>query len=188
MSAAAIEINPQRERIDELLAAYRGVIGTDFDGYRNHVYRTVTYAMHFLEHDTAAERAVETAMAYHDIGLWTDQELAYLEPSEAVAVADNEKYEWGLDPELLTGIIHWHHKILPYKGPHSRIIEACRRADWVDASMGWLKKGLRRADIRAVEAAFPNCGFPRTLLRLTKAYSGSTILGSLRVTRGIVKL
>ena len=31
------------------------------------------------------ERLVETAMVYRDIGLWTEHELAYLEPSEAVA-------------------------------------------------------------------------------------------------------
>lgn len=188
MNNTAIRIEPHRERIETRLNAYRSVIGADFDGYRNHVYRTVTYAMHLLEYDTAAEPAVETAMAYHDIGLWTDRALAYLEPSEAVVVADNKEHQWGLDPELLTGIIHWHHKIFRYRGPHERIIEACRRADWVDASMGWLKKGLRRVDIRAVEATFPNCGFHKTLLRLTKAYSGSTLLGSLKVTRGIVKL
>ncbi|MEY4036429.1 MAG: hypothetical protein RL715_648, partial [Chloroflexota bacterium] len=30
--------------------------------------------------------------------------------------------------DLLRGIIHWHHKVFPYRGPHARIIEACRRA------------------------------------------------------------
>lgn len=64
-------------------------------GYRNHIYRTITYAMHFLENAEEYERIVEAAFVYHDIGLWTDRKLAYLEPSEAVAIADNEKFGWG---------------------------------------------------------------------------------------------
>ena len=34
---------------------------------------------------------LEAALAYHDIGLWTDDELAYLEPSEEHAITDNER-------------------------------------------------------------------------------------------------
>lgn len=182
-----IQIKDERPRVEELFERYRGVIGDDYAGYRNHVYRTVTYAMHFLAGDSDAEKAVETAMVYHDIGLWTDRELAYLEPSEAVALADNDKYGWRIEPELLRGIIHWHHKVFRYRGPHERVIEACRKADWIDASKGWLRKGMSRADVAAVEAAFPNCGFHETLLRLAKDYGGSTLVGGVRVTRGIVK-
>jgi hypothetical protein len=54
--------------------------------------------MHFLENAEEYERIVEAAFVYHDIGLWTDRELAYLEPSEAVAIADNEKFGWGAGP------------------------------------------------------------------------------------------
>ncbi len=183
----SITIKLDRPRVDQLLAPYEGQIGADFPGYRNHVYRAITYAMHFLEGDPVLEPLVETAFAYHDIGLWTDHELAYLEPSERVALADNEKHGWGLDPEALSGAIHWHHKIFPYKGPHSRVIEACRKADWVDASMGKLRKGLSKSAIREVEAAFPNHGFHKTLLRLAKDIGGSTLVGGVEVTRGIVK-
>lgn len=187
MSNSAIQIKTERPRIEELLAPYRDVIGDDYAGYRNHVFRTVTYAMHFLDGDVDVEPTVETAMAYHDIGLWTDRELAYLEPSEAVVVADNEKHGWGLDPELLRGIIHWHHKVFRYREAHERIIEACRKADWIDASMGWLRKGMSRSNVAAVEAAFPNEGFHKSLLRLAKDYGGSTLVGGIRVSRGIVK-
>jgi hypothetical protein len=50
-----------------------------------------------------------------------------------------------------------------------------------------LRKGMPRADISAVEAAFPNLGFHATLLRLAKDYGGSTLRGGIRVTLGIVK-
>ena len=65
----------------------------------------------------------------------------------------------GLDPAVLRGAIHWHHKVLPYRGPHERIIEACRKADWIDASKGLVRKGVSRAAIKDVGAAFPNRGF-----------------------------
>ena len=68
MSNSAIQIKTERPRIEELLAPYRDVIGDDYSGYRNHVFRTVTYAMHFLDGDLDVEPTVETAMAYHDIG------------------------------------------------------------------------------------------------------------------------
>ena len=185
--ANIIVIKTARPRLDAIFAPYLDSIGSDYPGYRNHVERTVSYAMHFLGNDPAAEPVVETALAYHDIGLWTDKALAYLEPSEAVALADNARQGWGFDPDLLRGIIHWHHKVFPYRGEHAAIIDACRRADWIDASMGWLRKGMPRDAIRQVERAFPNLGFHAALLRLTKDLGGSTVGGSVKVVRGIVK-
>ena len=107
----AITIKKESPFVEELFARYETLIGTDFPSYRNHVYRTITYAMHFLGNNEECERLVEATFVYHDIGLWTDQALAYLEPSEAVALADNKKFGLGLDPDLLRGAIHWHHKI-----------------------------------------------------------------------------
>lgn len=182
-----ILIKTKRPHVEALLARYQAQIGADLPGYRNHVYRAISYAMHFLAQASDAERLVETAFAYHDIGLWTDGALAYLEPSETLALADNQRHGWGLDPGMLAGAIHWHHKLTPYRGPHQDVIEACRKADWIDASQGMLRKGLARSNIRAVEAAFPNLGFHATLLRLAKDYGGSTLKGGIAVTRGIVK-
>ena len=182
-----IVIQLERHRVEDLFAPYEQMIGTDFPGYRNHVYRAITYAMHFLGNAIEHEQLVETAFVYHDIGLWSDHELAYLEPSEALALADNEKYGWGLDPDLLRDAIHWHHKIFPYSGPHREVIEACRKADWIDATKGTLRKGLSKEAIAQVESAFPNLGFHDTLLRLAKDYGGSTLVGGYKVVRGIVK-
>jgi hypothetical protein len=182
-----ITIKLVRPLVEERLARYERMIGKDFPGYRNHVYRAITYAMHFLNDGEEHERLVETVFVYHDIGLWTDHALAYLEPSEAVALADNQTYAWGLDPQLLRAAIHWHHKILPYTGPHQDIIEACRKADWIDASKGMIRQGMSKAAIKEVEAAFPNAGFHANLLRLAKDYGGSTLVGCMKVTLGIVK-
>jgi hypothetical protein len=167
MFMSEITIKMERPFVEELFARYKDLIGKDYPGYRNHVYRTISYAMHFLGNAQEHERLVETAFVYHDIGLWTDHELAYLEPSEAVALADNIKFGLGLDPELLRGAIHWHHKISSYSGPHREVIEACRKADWIDASKGMLRKGISRDQIQRVEAAFPNLGFHDTLLTVS---------------------
>ncbi|HBE68960.1 MAG TPA: phosphohydrolase [Planctomycetaceae bacterium] len=182
-----IQIELERPRIEALFAPYRDQIGQDFAGYRNHVYRTVTYALYILDQPSRYEALVETAMVYHDIGLWTHGELAYLEPSESIAKSDNEKYGWGLDPCALESIIHWHHKICRFKGLHEEVVEACRRADWIDASQGWIRKGVSKSNIRAVQAAFPNHGFHKSLLRLAKELGGSTVVGGYKVTRGILK-
>lgn len=100
---ADILIKTYRPLVENLFGPYRSIIGKDYDGYRNHVYRTITYAMHFLEQSQKHEALVETAFVYHDIGLWTDKALAYLEPSEAIALRDIDAFGWGLDPEALRG-------------------------------------------------------------------------------------
>ena len=73
-----IAIIDHDEIIERELAPLRETIGADFDGYRNHVYRVLTYAMHFLGGDAKWRETVAFALAYHDVGLWTDKALAYL--------------------------------------------------------------------------------------------------------------
>ena len=182
-----IKIIADRPRVESLFAPYRNAIGNDFDGYRNHVYRCITYAMHFLENNQKHEQLVETAFVYHDIGLWTDRELAYLEPSETAALHDNQQFGWGLDCDALRSAIHWHHKLFRYKGKNEEVVEACRKADWIDATKGFCRKGISRSAIAKVESEFPNCGFHQTLLRLAGDYGGSTLIGGFKVMRGIVK-
>ena len=185
---SSITIKLDHPCVEELLKRYENLISKDFPGYRNYVYHAITYVMHFPGNAVEYERLVETAFVYHDIDLWTDHELAYLESSEAVTIADNQKLRLGLDPDLLRDAIHWHHKIFPYTGPRRDVIEVCRKADWIDASKGMLRKGISRAAIREVEAAFPNLGFHNSLMRLAKDYGGSTLVGAIKVTLGIVRL
>jgi hypothetical protein len=46
---------------------------------------------------------------------------------------------------------------------------------------------MGRGQIQKVENTFPNLGFQETLLRLAKDYGGSTLIGGIKVTLGIVK-
>ncbi len=174
--------------LDRLLEPYRDALADDFVAYRNHCRRVLTYAIHFLDGDREQQPLIETALAYHDLGLWTDDELAYLEPSETLALADNERLGLGFDPQALRDIIRWHHKVRPYRGANADVVDACRRGDWVDATGGKLRKGLSKGQIAAVEAAIPRHGFDDVLQRLATDLGGGAIRGNLRVLRHVFKL
>ncbi|MEM8836597.1 MAG: phosphohydrolase [Pseudomonadota bacterium] len=182
-----IEIIDHSEWVEHLFEPYRQVIGPDFPAYRGHVYRTITYAMHFLNGAEEHRKMVETVFVYHDIGLWTAKDLAYLEPSEDLALTDNRELRFGLDPETLRAAIHWHHKVTPYKGPNADLVNAVRKGDWIDASQGMVRHGLSKAQIAAVTAAIDDHGFPQVLQRLAKDIRGSTLFGNLRVLRRVFK-
>ena len=184
----AIEIIDDSERVERLFEPYRETIGADFPAYRGHVYRVITYAMHFLRGAPAHRPMVETALVYHDIGLWTARDLAYLAASEKLALKDNKKLALGLDRHVLRAAIHWHHKVLPYYGRGAKIVNAIRKGDWIDASEGTVRMGLSRAQIDAVEGAIPNHGFPEVLQRLAKDLGGSAMYGNLRVLRRVFKI
>lgn len=184
----AIQIIDHSERVERLFEPYQDVLGDDYKAYRGHVYRVITYAMHFLGGDDTHRALVETAFVYHDIGLWTKHDLAYLEPSEELALSDNAEKGWGLDPELLRNVIHWHHKVTPYRGPHADVVNACRKGDWIDATGGKVRKGLSRDQVAQVEAAIPSYGFADVLQRLAKDLGGSAFKGNMRVLSHVFKI
>ncbi len=169
-----MKIIERSDHADRLLEPFRGVLDPDFEGYRGHVHRVLTYALHFLGGDETHRRAIEAALVYHDIGVWTDRTLAYLEPSIRLALSANEAEGWGIEPTLLENIIHWHHKVFPYQGPHSDVVNAVRKADWIDASGGKLRKGLDGKDIEVVMAAIPDAGFHDALMRLASELGGGS--------------
>ncbi len=182
-----IEIIDHSDRVETLFEPFRDALGDDFRAYRGHVYRVITYAMHFLNGNIAHQPVVETAFVYHDIGLWTAHDLAYLEPSEALVLRDNAAQDWGFDPDLLRNIIHWHHKITPYSGPNEEVVNACRKGDWIDATGGKVRKGLSRAQIQQVEAAIPSYGFADVLQRLAVDLGGNAFSGNMKVLRRVFK-
>jgi hypothetical protein len=167
--------------VERELAPLRETIGADFAGYRNHVYRVLTYAMHFLGGEARWRETVAFALAYHDVGLWTDKALAYLEPSEARGEQARQARAPHLDACLVCNLIHWHHKVTAFQGPNAQVVNAVRKADWIDASGGRVTKGLSRKQIITVMTAIPPLGFYDTLMRLPGELNGGQTLGGLRV-------
>lgn len=179
-----IHVITHSDHIESLLAPFKEPIGDDYEGYRGHVYRVLSYTLHFLGGETPEREAIETALVYHDLGLWSDKELAYLEPSIDRVEADNEARGWGHDPQLLRDIIYWHHKFTPFRGPNAEIVNAVRKADWIDATAGVVRAGMPKACIRKVTEAIPAAGFHDTLRRIGPELTGSvpkSVAGLLKV-------
>jgi len=174
--------------VEAELARLASRIGPDLPAYRNHIYRVLTYAMHFAAGEARWRRPFAFALAYHDAGMWTDGELAYLEPSAALAETARADHAPDLDSGLIRDLILWHHKVTPFSGANAAAVNAFRKADWVDASQGVLRKGLSRAEIARVESALPVLGFPDTLMRLAGDLNhGDRMGGLLRVLRRVYR-
>ena len=183
-AAADIAVITHSDHVEALLAPYAEAIGEDFEGYRGHIYRVLTYALYFLGGDSPNRQEIEAALVYHDLGLWSDRELAYLEPSIERAHADNVVHQWNYDPELLRDIIFWHHKITPYRGPNEDIVNAVRKADWIDATAGLVRQGMPKRNVVKVSQAIPHAGFYDTLKRIGPELTGSllkSVAGLLKV-------
>lgn len=179
-----IEVIMRSERVETLLEPFRQDIGRDYDGYKGHVYRVLSYAMHFLGGEHRARGVIETALVYHDLALWTHKQIAYLEPSIERAQQDNASNSWGHDPELLRNIIYWHHKITPFRGSNADVVNAVRKADWIDATSGVVRADMPKRHIQKVTNAVPAAGFHDTLKRIGPELAGSavgTVAGLLKV-------
>ncbi|KNC53495.1 metal dependent phosphohydrolase [Thecamonas trahens ATCC 50062] len=157
------------------LNSFRSVIDAgDFDGYRNHVLRVLSYALHFLgghgRVDARTSELAAIALVYHDIGLWTDARLDYVVPSGHRAADELEGELTEDELAMVVDAIVYHHKITPFDGKdealdpeHVAFVDAIRKADWIDATMGTVHHGMARADIDRVYAVHPPAGFYTTL-------------------------
>lgn len=79
---------------------------------------------------------------------------------------------------MVKNIILWHHKLTPYQEEEeeefddekekeslsSLVVEAVRKADWIDATMGILSYGMPRKHILKVQREIKNANFHWTLL------------------------
>lgn len=185
---AEIKIISNDDTVERELAMLADMIGADLPAYRNHIYRVLTYAMHFLGGDERWRETVAFALVYHDAGMWTDHDLAYLEPSEAAAERARQARAPHLDSALVRAIIHWHHKLGAYRGARDTVVNAVRKADWIDASGGKVRKGLSEAQIAEVTRAIPIEGFPAVLMRLAAELNhGNKVGGLWRVITRVYK-
>uniref|UniRef100_A0A7R9V3G7 HD domain-containing protein n=1 Tax=Chlamydomonas euryale TaxID=1486919 RepID=A0A7R9V3G7_9CHLO len=168
--------------VEEHLSPFKDVIGQDYEAYRNHVYRVLTFALHFLGNLNHSDRRhIELALAYHDLGLWTDDDsLAYIEPSLKRAGEAASAEGWSEEAiQLVKNIVYWHHKVTAFEGPHADAVNAVRRADTVDFSMGIINHGMpwthilnvydgikeKDTDV-VIQEGLPSAGFHKMLMYL----------------------
>lgn len=158
--------------IEATLDPHRRVLGPLYEGIRNHAFRMLNFAR-ALAPDTDGDRDQRLAVvaAFHDLPAVLDGDLNYL--GRAADLADEHLHACGHPQwsEQVRLMICNHHKVRPYTGPHAAVVEAVRRADWVDASGGLLNVGLPRAFRREVDAAFPLRPLYRPGLALIARYA-----------------
>lgn len=152
--------------VDEILESYAGKIGGDFAGYRNHVHRTLNFYRALAGQKADVPAPLLVAAAFHDLGIWTHRTFDYLVPSADLAERFLAARGWSGHLPMVRAVIVEHHKIRAYTGPFASDVEAWRQADLVDVSLGFVRCGLPRETIRAVQQAFPDEGFHWCLVRL----------------------
>lgn len=177
--------------LDDELFSLATKLGADFAAYRNHCLRVLTFTQYFLPKDVLKEipdamELAAVALAYHDVALWTDKKLAYLDPS----VAQMERaLEGGKYTEqqmaIMKDIILQHHKITPFESNRGSaadaIVNAVRKADWADATMGLVRFGLPAALLEAAYDKIPEGGFHMILLGLGPRLSPGDLKGQLDI-------
>lgn len=179
--------------LEKHLDVHRDALGEEYGPYRNHCLRVLSYTKHFLSDEGEPlsgeqEELVVAALAYHDIGLWTDGTLSYLEPSAARARGDLAGAFSAAQLDTIQRIMDNHHKLTPYSGPDRALVDAVRRGDWVDATKGVVHHGMSKANIRAVEMAIPNEGFHDILLAFGPRLHGRNVAVIVRDIAQIFKL
>lgn len=150
--------------IDGLLQKYRSVLGEDYSKYRNHVYRVFLNCL-MIDSNKINEEKYAIAAVFHDIGIWTNRTIDYLDPSvEHARIYLNEtgKEVWVNEIILM---IKWHHKVTAYKGLHEETTECFRKADWIDVSFAAVNFGYDRQLISDKRSQLPNLGLHFFLIR-----------------------
>lgn len=173
----------------------------DFERYRNHCLRVMSFAKFQMpefvyEEYPNAMNIVAMALAYHDVALWTDGELNYLEPS-AKRMESNVRADGVFDEKQIAiarEIIMQHHKYTDYSSSSSSslkpsnkatdaMINAVRKADWADATVGIIRFGLPASLLEAAYAKVPEAGFHAMLAGMGSRLSPHSLVGQFEVLK-----
>ena len=151
--------------VEDVLSDHATVLGNDFSAYRNHVYRIVNLCVAIAGRSELEKIAV--AAVFHDLGIWTAGTFDYIAPSIALAhdyLVARAREDWTVEIE---GMIADHHKITPSTAGPDSLVEAFRRADWIDVTLGRRGFGIPRPFVGDLFASWPDAGFHWRLLTLT---------------------
>lgn len=159
-------IQPRIELLEQILAPWQTIIGSEFAGYKNHCYRMLHFCF-VLAPDLSDEQRQKLiiASAHHDLGLWSEGTVDYIPPSIVEAKQYCHQQQLAHWEEEITLLIAEHHKLKPDTNQRYPLIEVFRRADLVNFSLGLMRQGISKSTIKQVQSAFPNHGFHRFLLK-----------------------
>ena len=161
-----MELIHSHSLMDGFFRQWKPQLGEDYDRYRNHCYRVVNHCNQLTPLSRDQLQQVMIAACFHDIGIWLDNTFDYLEPSHDRAnnyLVREGKNRW---KETVCSMIMEHHKITEFRGNEQVLVNAFRKADWVDVSMGVLNFAIPRKNISAIRQEFPYLGFHSRLIEL----------------------
>lgn len=156
--------------LDNILNQYKSAIGKDFTGYRNHCYRVYHICQALAALNEVEQQKLQLALAFHDLGLFTEDTVDYLPPSMALAdkyLKEHHLENWQAEIALMIGE---HHKITPFHNYKYPLVEVLRKADLVDFSLGLVRHGVNKALIKQLKKAFPNAGFHKMVAKEQAAW------------------
>jgi hypothetical protein len=175
--------------LDDELFGLAGVIGSDFQAYRNHCLRVLTFTKYFLPEWVEKElpEAMELAamaIAYHDVALWTDKALDYLDPSAAQLETALTGKVTDKEMAIMKELILQHHKVTDFSSETlgkagDALVNAVRKADWTDFTMGIVRFGMPAAVVEAAYDGIAEAGFHKMLTGLGPRLSPDSLVGQL---------
>ena len=145
--------------IENLFQSWREPLGQDYVPYRNHVYRVFNFSVKLADADGDLVEKLAVVSAFHDIGIWLDRTFDYIEPSVLHAsefLLANKRCSW---ISSVAKTIREHHKLLPWIGNGSNLVESFRRADWLDVCFVVFPTKLETSFTDNVLQTFPRSGF-----------------------------
>ena len=145
--------------LEEILSSWQAVIGQEYEGYKNHVYRMVHFCWALKPCDETEREKIVIAGAFHDIGIWIENTVDYIPPSIPPAMDYLQLHHQEAWAEEIRLMISEHHKITEFTDAQYPLVELFRKGDLVDFSFGLVNFGLSSQTIDAVKAAFPNADF-----------------------------
>lgn len=157
--------------IEEILDPHRDALGPRYAGTRNHAFRVLNLARCSAPATSHRDSRLAIAAAFHDLPAMLDGDLVYLDRAADLAdafLAAKGHPEWSAEIRLM--IVN-HHKIRPYRVPSAPMVEAVRRADWLDASARLWRGAVPREFVREVDAVFPLSSLYLPGLRLVAEYA-----------------
>lgn len=170
MNCETLKIEDKIPLLEEILDEWKPSIGSDFQGYKNHVYRMINFCFAQNELSNENRRKIIIAGCFHDLGIWSDKTFDYIPPSIELVkyhLEKNQLTNW--IPEIQT-MIEQHHKLTKCENKNNPMSEIFRKGDLIDLSLGFFKCGLPKTYVRSVRKRFPNNGFHKCLVKVSSLW------------------
>jgi hypothetical protein len=150
-----VDIVTESGLIDDILGPHEKGLGVGYIGYRNHCFRMLNVGRFLVPDEPHRDDRFAIMAAFHDLPFFLDGDLDYLGRAGDWAhdyLVAMGREEW--EPEMRL-MIDNHHKVRPYTGPYAPMVDAMRKADWLDVTFTKVRFGMPMSFVRELRATFP---------------------------------